>query len=266
MYPATLAAAGVTSDKLTYNYNSRSNTYCIDGQDGIIKYSVRGATMKVVEGSCIDQGLAVWLPFNGNANDASGNEIGITTHGNPSLIAGADGRANGAYALDGNNQFFTVQGADSIPARMDRFTVSIWTKGTAVGGTDYGYMVHKGSSSSIGSSVFYLGTNSGAAQNISVSANGQYNTGNTNVSSSTTTWQHIVLVYAGGYQTGYVDGTQRNDTSIGALTVATTGTTLTVGAGVGGYRDLVGSVDDFRVYNRALTTNEVQNLFQAGAQ
>lgn len=266
LYPPSLADIGVNDDKLTYNYNSRSNTYCIDGRDGDIRYSVRGSTLKVVEGSCIDQGMAVWLPFNGNANDASGNEFATSTNGTPSVVNGADGRLNGAYALDGNNQFFTIQGADSIPARLDRFTVSIWAKGTGAGGNDYGYMAHKGSTTSIGNSVFYIGTNAGVAQNITASVNGQFGSGSTGVGSNANDWRHIVLVYAGGYQTGYIDGVQRNDTSVGALTVGTTGTTMTIGAGVAGYRDFVGSVDDFRVYNRALTGNEVGELYNDGAQ
>lgn len=265
-YPATLEEAGIKSTKLTYNINTRSNTYCIDGEDGDAKYSVRGSTLVVVEGACIEQGLAVWLPFNGNANDASGNEVSVNTQGSPATITGATGRTGGAYALDGNNQYFVVQNPDTIPARLDRFTVSIWTRGTSVGGTDYGYMVHKGAPNSIGGSTFYLGTNSGAAQNLIASANGQYGSGNTGVSSNVNDWRHLVLVYAGGYQTGYVDGNQTNDTSVGPLTNATTGTTLTVGAGIGGYRDLIGSVDDFRIYNRALTANEVTKLHEAGAQ
>jgi len=267
VYPADLESVNATSDKLTYHYNSRSNTYCIDAKDGEYEYSVRGTTLKVEEGSCIERGLALWLPFNGNANDASGNENGINTYGTPTLTTGADGRANGAYYLNGTNQYFSLQSPDSIPARTDRFTVSVWAKGASVVGNDYAYIVHKGYNTSIGSSVLYLGTNTGVAQILTASANGQYNAGNTGVGSDGSTWRHIVLVYAGGVQTTYVDGVRAGgEDTIGEISNPTSGTTFTIGAGVGGYRDFIGAIDDVRVYHRALTDDEVANLHQAGAQ
>lgn len=266
VYPSSLADVNVTSSKLTYHYNQRANTYCIDGKEGAFEFSVRGSTMQVVEEACILQGMALWLPLNGTLSDASGNENVVTASTTLSVTTGAGGRSNGAYSFNGNNQYLTVQNADSIPSQTERFTASVWAYGTGVNGTDYGYMVHKGAANSIGESVFFLGTNSGAAQSLIAAANGQYGKGTTSVGSNSSTWRHLVLVYAGGYASSFVDGVRLRDENVGAMVKPTTGTTLTIGGGTSGYRDLTGAVDDVRVYNRALTDAEVMNLFNAGAQ
>ena len=267
MYPASLSAINVTSDKLSYHYNTRSNTYCLDGKDGAIEYSVRGSSMKVEEGSCILHGMSLWLPLNGDLSDASGNEHTVTAMGSPSVTLGATGRTDGAYAFNGSDQYLSIQDPDSVPSRNDRFTISVWGKGTSPGnGTNYAYFVHKGSTTSIGNSFFNVGTNTGASQQIIASANGEYIKGNSGIGSDSSTWKHIVLVYAGGYQTVYVDGVQVVDISIGSITNAVTGTKFTIAGGAGGYRPLAGAVDDVRVYNRPLTAGEVTSLYQAGAQ
>lgn len=265
-YPSDINDVGDTSDKLTYHYNDRSNTYCIDAKDGDLEYSVRGTTLKVEEGPCIEHGLALWLPLNGNVSDASGNENGVTIQGTPTATTGADGRANGAYYFDGNNQALALQTPDSIPSRFDRFTVSAWARGVSAV-SDYSYVIHKGHNNSIGTSVLFLGTNTGSSQNLIAAADGEYGAGNTGISANASTWRHLVLVYAGGVQIAYVDGVQAGaDDTIGSIGNVTVGTTFMIGGGPAGYRDFTGSIDDVRVYHRALTDAEVQNLYEAGAQ
>lgn len=266
-YPAALADVGVTSDKLTYYYNSRANTFCVDGKDGTIEYSVASnSTGAPVEATCINRDMAVWLQLNGNLTDSSGNGRTVTPSNGPTATVGATGQANTAYAFNGSDQYLTIANADVIPADTTNYTVSVWAKGIAPGSTDYAYFAIRGATTSIGSSVFWLGTITGVNQYISSAANGRYGSGASTVSSTAGAWRHVVLVFAGNYQTTYVDGVQRTDTSNGATAVATTGTVLTLGGGTAGFRDLVGALDDFRVYNRALSASEVTALFTAGAR
>lgn len=264
-YPASLSDVGVSSTKLTYHYNSRANTFCIDGKDGSIEYSVRGGALSPSEGLCVQQDLAVWLPFNGTVEDISGRNVAVSINGSPTVTTGANSQANGAYALDGSSQSFTITGADTIPTRLDAFTVSVWARGIN-SSLDYGTIVHRGVNTSIGPSVYWVGTQTGSNQYIITAVNGVHASGASTVSSSIPTWRHIVLVYAGGYQTGYVDGAQTISTSVPSITNVTTGTTLTVGAGASTFRPFNGAVDDLRIYNRALSASEVTALYAAGAR
>jgi len=49
-------------------------------------------------------GLVAWYPFNGNANDESGNGNNGVVNG-ATLTADRFGNANGAYSFDGVNSF-----------------------------------------------------------------------------------------------------------------------------------------------------------------
>lgn len=264
-YPASLADVNVTSSKLTYYFNARANTYCIEGKDGAFEYSAATATTTPSEGTCIRRDMAVWLPLNGSLADQSGNGRTVTPTNNPTVITGAGGRANGAYRFNGSDQFLTVADADAIPAQTDRFTVSLWAYGVSVTGSDYGYMVLRGTNTSIGPAVYWIGTYNGASQPIAMAVKGQHLSGVSTITSNST-WRLITVVHAGGYQTLYVNGVQQVDSDISSASVTTTGTALTLGAGTGGFRDLNGGIDDFRVYNRALSQAEITALYTAGAQ
>lgn len=265
-YSTLLSDVKIDSPKLTYHYNSRSNTYCLDGKDGTVEYSVRSAVLTPAEGSCIRNGMAVWLPFNGDTVDKSGNGRTTSLTNAPTLTTGANGAANGAYNFSGGNQYMTVANADAIPSQTDSFTVSIWGKGISSSGSDFGYYVLRGSSTSIGASVYWLGTNTGGTQYLGAAGTGRYLTAITTIGANSSTWHNLVLVYADGYQTIYVDGVQRIDLSKAAMTSPTTGTTLTLGGSAASFRTITGALDDFRVYNRALTATEVTALNAAGAE
>ena len=69
-------------------------------------------------------GLVGWWPFNGNANDESGNGNNGTVNG-ATLTADRNGVANCAYSFDGVNDKIVVAAQTSIPQQSD-YTVSLW--------------------------------------------------------------------------------------------------------------------------------------------
>jgi hypothetical protein len=59
------------------------------------------------------EGLVAWYPFNGNANDASGNgHHGIVSNAN--LVADRFGNPNSAYDFNGKNPFIKVLSNPSL--------------------------------------------------------------------------------------------------------------------------------------------------------
>jgi hypothetical protein len=66
-------------------------------------------------------GLVAWYPFNGNANDESGNGNNGTVNG-ATLTADRNGSANKAYSFNGNNITTSYSGISGNGAR----TISFW--------------------------------------------------------------------------------------------------------------------------------------------
>ena len=59
------------------------------------------------------EGLVAWYPFNGNANDESGNENHGTVNG-ATLTADRFGNVNGAYSFDGGSHINILSSSFSI--------------------------------------------------------------------------------------------------------------------------------------------------------
>jgi hypothetical protein len=70
-------------------------------------------------------GLVAWYPFNGNANDESGNGNHGTVNG-ATLTTDRFGNANSAYSFDGVNDF--IDAGIFYNFGTANFTVSCWFK------------------------------------------------------------------------------------------------------------------------------------------
>jgi len=68
-------------------------------------------------------GLVGWWPFNGNANDESGNGNHGTVYG-ATLTTDRFGNQNGAYNFNGVNNWIQVQ--DHVSLRPNHITISAW--------------------------------------------------------------------------------------------------------------------------------------------
>ena len=65
-------------------------------------------------------GLVGWWPFNGNANDESGNGNNGTVNG-ATLTADRNGKTNSAYNFDGVNNFIQIQALN-----VSNLSISAW--------------------------------------------------------------------------------------------------------------------------------------------
>ena len=76
-------------------------------------------------------GLVGWWPFNGNANDESGNGNNGTVNG-ATLTTDRFGNSNGAFSFNGVNSYISVQ--DSNTLHQNVFTISSWVNGDEYNG------------------------------------------------------------------------------------------------------------------------------------
>ncbi len=80
-------------------------------------------------------------------------------------------------------------------------------------------------------------------------------------------WHNVIWIWNGSSLSLYVDGNAETVTVAGTFTVNTVlNGVLRMGSYLTGGADLSGSLDDVRIYNRALSAAEVANLYQSAAK
>ena len=69
--------------------------------------------------------IAGWWPFNGNANDESGNGYNGTVNG-ATLTTDRFGNANSAYDFDGSGQEIVINDVNTLLDGSDELAISCW--------------------------------------------------------------------------------------------------------------------------------------------
>jgi hypothetical protein len=201
-------------------------------------------------------GLLSYFPFNGNGNDASANANHLTNYG---AVATTDrfNNANAAYSFNGSSQYFIRNTPSFVFNPNSTFTVSLWhnRNNSSVVGIP---IMH--ATNAAGNFIWIFQT---GATNMQFGTNKQQAAWFWAQSTSTTNvWTHIVMVYNAGVMTLYKDNVLVATTNFTHTAVTSTTLPLYVGRGIGGnYFD--GKIDDIGIWNRCLTTCEINDLFNA---
>lgn len=77
----------------------------------------------------ISQGLVAYYPFNGNANDESGNANNGGVYGGATLVDDRFGNPSSAYQFDGIDDYIEIPDSPSLSV-YNKFTVLVWIKTT----------------------------------------------------------------------------------------------------------------------------------------
>jgi len=230
-------------------------------------------------------GLVAWYPFNGNANDESGNGNDGVVNG-ATLMADRFGLTNKAYQFDGIDDFIEVPVQQQ---NISGYAIMCWFQfPTSPISGDYKALVQ--ASGGFPNSQYSLSLQMSAnplfpnqADNkVSVSINGPgvFNGRISNSTYNDDIWHCLVGVWDApdGAQTSssfvkmYLDGASINESA----TAVDYGSVLTPVSGYGntligmmnhliGGRYYQGGIDDVAIYNRALSAAEVNSLYSATA-
>ncbi len=233
----------------------------VSNSGGSVTSSVASVSIPGVN-SGLWQGLVAYYPFNGNANDESG-------FGNDGIVYGAAlaldrvSFADRAYSFDGTNSYIDLGNRSHFNFGTNNFTLSAWVKLGA--NSDYKYIITKYRNPE--PSSYGLGT-AGAGHSYAFlldEAPAAAMTGNTSLADgkyhqllASFTHGQLLRVYLDGVLDGYADisgelGSQSNNMPllIGKLSD---------GSGFG-RQAFQGQIDDVRIYNRALSSNDVAALY-----
>jgi len=216
-------------------------------------------------------GLVGYWPFNGNANDESGNGIHGTNNG-ASLTNDRTGNASSAYEFFGSNWIECAYNP-ILNVGTGSFTISCWA--TKVGGNTFQHFVTRNEITS------YPNATASYALRYEVSGVVMYSSGNPSLSNGSiatsallnlSNWNYFVGVYNSVNATIsiYVNGVLSISAPIasnpqsynnnGGLFFGVEHPTVSLPSGP---NFLTGKLDDIGIWNRALTDCEIQNLYSS---
>jgi hypothetical protein len=206
-------------------------------------------------------GLVGWWPFNGNANDESGNGNNGTVNG---AILSTDrfGNANQAYGFDGVDDLISSM-TNNIPT-TGLITISTWIRPNQNNGIAEFICLGSASSTTWGT---LAGTNWNGSPYMNMNyGRGCSGTGAANIPFPPVigSWQNIIYVSTGNGGTCYVyfNGTlvgQSNNGTIGNCTSSN----LYFGVDIFGPNYINCQLDEIGIWDRALTECEIQDLYHA---
>jgi hypothetical protein len=195
--------------------------------------------------SSLNKGLVAHYPFSGDAKDASGN--------------GQDGEVKGATIMNGHAQFngscsIEIK-CESLPQGKSPRTLSFWAKAADIPKSTSAFMV----SWSYGN---FKGTGFGSfvsAGNFHFYGHGNVEGISFIVGPSDEHLHHHCITHNGKVIDYYIDGENKKSSEVGDRN--TSGSVLFVGARPDGTRYFKGSIDEVRIYNRALSAEEIKALY-----
>jgi hypothetical protein len=190
--------------------------------------------------------LFAYYPFNGNANDASGNGLNGTVNG-ATLTTDRFGNVGSAYSFDGVGNHIQVNMPQTV---LSKCTFSSWFKlnGNQITGQ---YYIIDGRTGWFEGSHSYLNVDRDLIQTLG------YNYSTTIINDNN--WHNIITTYDGNISTIYLDGNEISQESVGNLSIAFTN--MKIGTSCYNNENFNGYIDDIRIYNRTLNLTEITALY-----
>jgi hypothetical protein len=218
-------------------------------------------------------GLVGWWGFNGNAQDGSGNGNHGTVNG-ATLTMDRFGNQNGAYSFDGLDDYIGVPTLTNLIHNVQFLTINC-NLNSISGGVIFGNWISNSSPS--GPIGFFFGITSDNRISISTVGGLQIYSVDTFGFLRSNQWNNLILVYDGTQTENtnrikiYINninypfnfshtiptnlGNQSNTTFFGARGANH------AGLSIAGFYD--GKLDDIGIWNRALTQQEITNLYNS---
>ncbi len=214
-------------------------------------------------------GLVGWWPFNGNANDESGNGNNGTVNG-ATLTTDRNGATNSAFGFNGTSDYISVN--DHPTLDVLNVTISAWFCAIDFGTVTQqiqGNIVSKREPSGWGNS-FQLALEQSSPTNgiwaqYTINGSNGWVYFQSNEILPTQNWIHVVYTHDNTEAKLFINGNLVNSTLVnGGLN----SNDLPMWFGARPFAGslshfLHGSLDDIGIWNRALTTCEIQDLYHA---
>ncbi len=271
LYNNVLSQSEITS---LYNFRTKNITSTFSFIDNTISIQrINGTIYQLNQLDSLDNinktitdGLVGYWKLDGNSDDSSIYTNDGTNYG--ATFGSEYGVYNQGADFDGSNDYIDC-GSDSILNINNKITLSAWVKFSynpsvysrpIAGKTQYG--ISNGYILGMGYNRAQFDVGNGTNWHA-YNARGTSNIGDTN-------WHHIVGVDNGTSIKIYVDSFLENEKFIGSHSILTSSTNFkiaynTFNGGLGEFYYFDGSIDDVRLYDRALSSDEIKALYLANS-
>ena len=199
----------------------------------------------------LNEGLVAYYPFNGNANDCSVNEHNGTNNG-ATATTDRFGNTDSAMEFNGSNNYIAL-GDWFI---YQNFTISLWINQDQINDIYVDIIDNN-----------HTDYRNWAVQYDSYSANYTFFTqpqGGIQFNLSNSEWKHLVFIKDGAFLKIYLNNILVNELTATSSTINYSSQNLSIARWGGGGRYFDGKIDEIRMYNRALTETEIQELYNQG--
>jgi hypothetical protein len=190
------------------------------------------------------------------AADSSGNGKNAALSGGATWVAG---HAGNALSLNGSNAYGSLP--TGIVSALNDFTVATWVKVDA--STNWTRIFDFGTGTSTSMFLTPKAGSSGGGLRFAITTSGSGGEQQLNAPAlATGVWKHVAVTLSGTTGRLYVDGVQVASNTSMTLKPSSLGNTNLNYLGKSQYSDpyLQGALDDFRIYNRALSASEIAAL------
>lgn len=210
--------------------------------------------VELEELSTSTEGLVAYYPFNGNANDLSGNNNNGTVHGS-TLTSDRFGNLNSAYLFDGNDDYIDIEHSQSLNITSN-ISISFWAKLETSGPYYFPYHIIEKFD------CWGLGQRGNDINWGVTTSNGGFNVWALDF--NYTQWYYYVMKYDGSNISTYVNG-QLYASEQASGTINTNTNKIYISRyNEGGDYYFDGTLDDFRIYNRSVSVLEINELYHEG--
>jgi hypothetical protein len=203
----------------------------------------------------LEKGLVASFPFNGNANDESGNGNDGTVHG-ATLTDDRFGNGNSAYSFDGNDDYIEAPSFSAL--NFNEISVSVWVK-TVPGDINNHRIVTLDDGVDPEYHHFDIESNSGRGLDVYID---QEAVGEFDWQFENDKWTHIAVTYDGTTVYIFKDG-QLTETGT-RIASPRNGVLFIGGVDAPNYGAQIwdGEIDDIHIYNRVLSPAEISALYK----
>lgn len=266
----TLALDGRLDEVRIYTRALSASEVAVLYGSGAVKFTA--SSVELTRGTSLANGLVAHWTFDGpdvttTIRDRSGNGHNAYFIGGATSSAKTIGKLGQALNFDGVDDYASstnITALNNIP----QMTISAWTKADVMPGpSTWQIIVSKMSASpswyfgfvDVGSPLIYFVHDNSAGTAVTADISSIHKTG---------VWEHWVVVYNGPQSTAsiYLNGVEITNSDPGGLgTVRSNSDPVRIGVLSPGAYHFDGSLDDVRLYNRALSASEVKQLYNLGA-
>jgi len=202
------------------------------------------------------RGLVLWLKFNEGSGNIAYDSSFYNNHGTIYGATWTDGKFGKALSFDGVDDYVEVADSSSLDI-TDEITIMAWVKPRgSYADLTYPTIVRKE-----GAYGLRFGHSTGNLNGVIWIGGSAVYSNSIENAWDTTRWTHFAFVYDGQYLRLYRNGVEAATPKACTGTIDVSANNLGIGASGKGSYLFNGTIDEVRIYNRALSENEIKMLY-----